>query len=176
MTSAHRVLALAAVLSLTQAGGTFADVTLPEAVEIAVQGRWADEPTQSITLNGHGFYLRPVAVSRTADGATAEGFFRHRHRGMDDRVYYVIIARKGQPYKAVITKIEYRGVLGNSVVGLGVEATGAASNGATGAAVAAAILEALKKLKIQTIFDGKWEPQAAKVVDALGARLARDLN
>jgi hypothetical protein len=171
-----RLVGLVMAFCLSPVVSAFADVTLSEAVEIAVQGRWADEKTQSITLNGHGFYIRPVAVTRTSDGVTAEGFFRHRHRGKDDRVYYSIVAKKGQPYKAVLTRIHYRGLLDNSVVELGVEAAGATANETTGAGVAKAILEILKKLKLQRLFDGSWEPQAAKIVDAIGARLVKDVN
>jgi hypothetical protein len=163
-------------LCVSPAPSTLADVTLSEAVEIAVQGRWADEKSQSITLGGHGFYVRPVSVTGTSTGITAEGFFRHRHRGKDDRIYYSVVAMKEQPYKAIMTRIEYRGVLNSSMVEIGVDAAGAASGGVKGAGVAKAIIEALKKLKIQRALDGNWEPQAAKVVDAIGARLAAELK
>jgi hypothetical protein len=173
MTTRSRFVLFSTALCLLQAASAFAGVTLSETVEIAVQGRW---PTQGITLGGHGFYIRAVPVTRTGDGVTAQGYFLHQHLGKDDRIYYSIIARKGQPYKAVVTRIHYRGILDNLVVEPGAEAAGAATDESRGASVARAILGILKKLKLQRLFDGKWEPQAAKIVDAIGARLAHEVK
>jgi hypothetical protein len=152
-------------------------VPLADAIEYAVQGKSPDPKKQHVTLNGHGFNVSPVTIIKDADGVTAEGFFYHRHRGKDDRIHYKIVAKKGQPYSAILTKIEYRGplnALNNKVVQLGVDATGAAVGGPVGAAAAEAIQKVLKKLKLHRLFDGKWEREATKIVDELGKRVAKE--
>jgi hypothetical protein len=171
--------ALVACIFLTTVRNAVAGVELSRAIEIAMT-RWPNEATESVTMTGgkgrHGFYIRPIKVTPTADGVTAEGFFRHRHRGKDDRVYYSIVVQKGQPYKAVLTKIEYRGILDNEVVEVALEAGGATSNPGVKTAIAKAFVELLRKANIQRRLDGDWESQAVLIVDAIGARVAKELK
>lgn len=145
-----------------------ADVSTSEAVAIARQGKWPDEKTQSITRNGHGFYVRPFSVVQSRDGLTASGFFRHRHRGKDDRIYFEVVVKKGQTYQAKITKIHFRGPLAiaNKVLDLGLDV-----------ADEKGFLAALKKkVNVSLLVDGNWIPEAREIVNEIARQLDAEVN
>jgi hypothetical protein len=147
---------LASALCLWQTVSVFADITLSAAADIAIRGRWADEKTQSITVNGHGFYLRPDTITRTAAGVQAEDYLRHRIVGKGDRVHIKLLAEEGKPPYGIITKIEYRGVRQNWLVKIFPKVPGAVG-------------------EFQRWRVGSWEASAQQVVDEMANRLAREL-
>ena len=160
--------ALAVVCSLIMTSVARAD--LPEAIESAMAGNGGqtDQRVQTITVGRHGFYIRPFTVESTGEGATVDGFFRHRHRGKDDRIYYSIRATKDS-YTATLTRVEFRGLFSSGkVVNMGVLVTGA-QFGPEGGLSAAGAFKLLGKL--QTKLDGNWLPEAAQIVDAIGSRV-----
>ncbi len=161
------------------ANGAFSGNRLAAAVDMAVRGKWADEDTQSVTLNGHGFYIRPVGAKTDLTRAGETGYFRHRHRGKDDRVFYKIKVSNGRVEVAEITRIEYRGPFNQGgMIELGVGVVGVSEGGADGALVAQKLWErikgAFKDGNFARITDGDWEKEAAKIVDAIATRMAKD--
>ena len=151
-------------------------IPLEEAVDMAVRGIEANEATQSVKLGKHNFYVRPIS-HRTLLNPEETSYFRHQHIGKDDRVFYSIqVAGKGK-YTAKITRVQFRGPLnfgrGMKVAGLDVtDALSAVPN--VFARIAAAILKFLKNAKIQSALEGNWLEAAAKIVDAIGRRMAAD--
>jgi hypothetical protein len=106
------------------------------------------------------------------DGET--GYFRHRHAGKDDRVFYSISVNDKNDYSAKITRIQYRGPLNAGIKKYGVEVAGALKETGAQGAILGFLLERVSKLNLQAKLDGNWELQAAKIVDAIGRRMAAD--
>lgn len=113
------------------------------------------------------------------------GYFRHVHMGKDDRVFYSVRLSdiKGD-YKVKITRIQFRGPFvknGTRDIGdTGIDVTDAV-NVLTAAAGLNELptswipfIRALGDLDAQGFLDGNWVPAAAKVVDKIGARMAKD--
>lgn len=141
----------------------------------------------STTVAGHGFYLHPITVQRTADGQKIEGYFRHEIVGPDDKVFFSITMKTGEPPVATITSIELGGLTTGKfpialkwVVRVGGYA-GSVGLGGVGGLIAAGATHAASELP--AILDGigwvqrklivNWGPSAVAVVDAIAARLAR---
>jgi hypothetical protein len=173
MFSKHCYLSLALLGGLLLASSARAG--LQEAIESALAGNGGtkDLAVQRITVDGHGFYVRPFTWTRAADSVTAKGYLRHCHRGKDDQFHYTIVATK-ESYEVTVTQIVYRGPL-NSLVKLAVKLVGKA--GPKGAVAAAVLDKALKgKRPPQAVIDGHWERAALKILDALGVRLQQELG
>ena len=152
--------------------------TLTKAVDKAVRGIHGDEDTNSVTLNGHDFYIRgqqPHELIKPGE----TGYFRHQHLGKDDRVFYAVtnINKVNGTYSAKITRIQLRGPLNSGTRKLGPKGLEVAgyleAAGVPGAGIAKKVLSFLKDFNLQNRIDGNWTPEAAKIVDAIGARMAR---
>lgn len=159
---------------------------LDDAIEIAVNGGY---PSDASTLDGHDFYIRSVKRKGDLAQPNETSYFRHEHPGKDDRVFYEIqLGNKRGEYTAKLTRIQFRGPFtknGFKPIGQnGIDITDAITVLTTGAAVWAAPGQpanwiafgaAIAELDLQDFLDGNWVPAAAKVVDMIGARMARDL-
>jgi len=147
-------------------------MALVKAVDMAVKGEF---PPDVVQLDGHNFYIRSLANKNRLEGDET-GYFRHEHIGEDDRVFFSIKVPKeprDHRYEATITRIEYRGFMNSGTKKYDLAVTGALTAIAgPGGAFAAKILAVLKNLNLQARFDGDWELAAAKVVDAIGRRMA----
>jgi hypothetical protein len=156
-------------------------MSLAELIEPAFNGQMAFGITIKDGNKQHGFEVKPLQIEVLENGLRVQSSFRHLVLGKDDRVHYILEAVKGQPYKATLVKIDYNGLFGGKTVKVGVELAGAAvaavaSPAALVAAVAALknILNALSALQKKLV--GKWEPSAVQVIDALGARLSKEVG
>jgi hypothetical protein len=147
--------------------------------------------SSSVSVNGHGFRIKPAEVTRTADSITVRGFIFHSIVGRDDRVYYTIEVRRGQPYVATIERIELGGLFGTSgTIGVGVTwaaragggLVGARLGGSTGTVVGPKVGEfvADKALKvanwIQRKLIGNWTPSAPRILDGIASYFAKQLQ
>ncbi len=149
-----------------------ARIPLYKAVDLAVRGVFPDD---GVEVNGHDFYIRSLKNKNKLKGDET-GYFRHQHVGKDDRVFFSIKVKGKDDYDAKITRIQYRGPLNSGTANEDIVVTGLiASAGGVGAA-SATILTCLKKLNLQSKIDGDWEPAAAKIVDAIGIRMAADID
>lgn len=153
-------------------------ISLTKAVDLAVRGIHADEDTHGVKLNGHNFYIRGQQRSPLiAAGET--GYFRHQHLGKDDRVFYAVtnIDKDEGTYSAKLTRIQLRGPLNSGTRKLGpkgIEVAGyLEAAGVPGAGIAKKVLSFLKDFNLQNRIDGNWTAEAAKIVDAIGARMAK---
>jgi hypothetical protein len=145
-------------------------MSILKAIEPAFRGELA-----TIKVGRHGFDVRPVfgpqsKVQRNGTKVRVENYFRHRIKGKDDRVHYLIEAEKGGPYRAQLVKIEYRGLGSSKAVEVGVSVAGALDGRAE------SIFKGVKAGlgAVQRLLTGNWEPSALQVIDALGARLASE--
>jgi hypothetical protein len=145
-------------------------MSLAQSVDQAFKGKIV-----KTKVDGHGFDIRPpfgpqAKVQRTKSSVKVENYFRHRITGKDNRVHYRLKAETGKPYEAEMVRIEYRGIARNPVVRVGATVTGALKGGDR---VTNGILKGIGAA--QKFKDGKWEPSAAKLIDALGQRLAKEV-
>jgi hypothetical protein len=161
----------------TKRGNSMA-ISLTKAVNLAVRGIHADEDTHSVKLNGHNFYIRGQQP-HTLIAAGETGYFRHQHLGKDDRVFYAVtkIDKDEGTYSAKITRIQFRGPLNSGTRKLGPRGMEVAgyleAAGVPGAGIAKRVLGFLKDFNLQNRIDGNWTAEAAKIVDAIGARMAK---
>src|SRR5262245_56560188 len=144
-------------------------MTLEELIEPAFNGAMAN----GITIDGHGFEVKPLVIQSIENGLKVDSSFRHLVKGKDDRIHYVLESVTGQPVRATLSKIDYNGLFGRDTVNVGATFLAAVSGG--GAVVGIEILKGILKglSVIQRKLVGNWEPSAVKLIDALGARLAR---
>lgn len=129
----------------------------------------------TIKVDGHGFDIRPpfgpqAKVQRTPNSIKLENYFRHRVASKDNRVHYLLEAHRGKAHRAKLVKIEYRGFGKNQAVEIGADVAGAIKGGKVTTELLKGVIDNFHKL-----LQGNWEPSAAKVIDALGARLAREV-
>lgn len=143
-------------------------MALVKAVDLAVRGEF---PPDGVQIDGHGFYIRSLANKNRLEG-NETGYFRHEHVGEDDRVFFSVKVIGAGKYEAKITRIEYRGPLNDGTKKYDLVVTGALSLAGPEAAIVGTILSFVKRLNLQSRLDGDWEVAAAKVVDAIGRRLA----
>ncbi len=147
-------------------------IRLDKAVDMAVRGIFPEGNTK---VGKHIFRIRSLKnKNRLEKGET--GYFRHVIRGKDNRVFFAIKVNGNGAHSAKITRIQYRGLFGgNGFTVFGVNVTDAAEqSGEPRAVVVAKLVKITKKIakKIQKALVGKFEPQAAIIVDAIGRRMA----
>jgi hypothetical protein len=139
-------------------------ISLEQALDLVVKGEKPDEDSQNVKLGKHKFYIRPLDGNRNLlkDGETS--YFRHQHVGKDDRVFFAVKVKGKGSYDAKITRIEYRGLAQNPLIKAGMTAVDAAIG-------AGGMLQSNAGV-VQKWRDGDWEKEAAKIVDAIGKRMA----
>ncbi|MBX3744079.1 MAG: hypothetical protein KF833_02110 [Verrucomicrobiae bacterium] len=147
-------------------------ISLNQAVDMVVKGIAPDEKTQSVRVGKHDFYIRPLNGNRNLLRPDETSYFRHQHFGKDDRVFYSIKLKPKKTYDARITRIQYRGPLNSGTKKLNLQVGGLLKDLGTNGQVASKVLNFLAELKLQRLIDGEWEVEAAKIVDAIGARMA----
>ncbi len=146
-------------------------IPLNQAVDMIVRGIEPNADNQGVIINDHHFYLRPHGNKNLLEkGETS--YFRHRHVGKDDRVFYSVTVKGKDSYDAKITRIQYRGPFNSGMKKLNMHVGGALKELGTKGAIAAKILSFLADLNIQSKLDGDWEVEAAIIVDAIGKRMA----
>lgn len=153
-------------------------MSLEDSIEPAFKGLMA----KGISIDGHSFEVKPLEMEFIENGLKVESSFRHVIVGKDDRVHYILEAVTGQPYKATLVKIDFNGIAGFKVLKVGATFVGAGvgnlvgggGGAAEGIAIVNGILNGLSKF--QKLLIGKWEPSAVKLIDALGARLSKDVG
>lgn len=159
---------------------------LDDAIDTAVKGGY---PEDASSIDGHDFYIRSVKNKGELSKPNETSYFRHEHKGKDDRVFYEITlgAKRGM-YTAKLTRIQFRGPFVNNgfrdIGKHGIDITGAIQVLTAAASVWGSpgnpanwieFGKVIKDLDVQGFIDGNWVPAAAKVVDKIGARMARDL-
>jgi hypothetical protein len=143
-------------------------MALVKAVDMAVKGEF---PPDGVQIDGHSFYIRALSNKNRLEG-NETGYFRHEHVGEDDRVFFSVKVKGSGTYEAKITRIEYRGFLNSGTKKYDLVVNGALLAVGPEAAIVVTILDFLKGLNLQSRLDGNWEVAAAKVVDAIGRRMA----
>lgn len=141
---------------------------LARAVDLAVRGEF---PPDSVQVGEHTFFIRALSNKNLLQGDET-CYFRHQHVGDDDRVFFSVKVKGKDSYEAKITRIQFRGPGNSGTKTFDVAVTGALSLTGVGATVASAIVTILKGFNIQSRLDGDWEVSAAKIVDAIGRRMA----
>lgn len=136
-------------------------LTLQQGVDKVVRGYWFKKG-EVVNIGRHGFELRPFKVQRVANGIKASGYFRHKVKGKDDRIYFEIEAINGRPPQGRITKIEYRGLFGSRVV----------KNVASIVWGAKGKINLVFAQNVQKLLVGIWEPAAGTIVGHLAKRTA----
>lgn len=149
---------------------------ISQAIEMAVRGEY---PPGGSKVDGHSFYIRSVKSKSKLKGDETS-YFRHEHVGKDDRVFYSIkLGKKKGEYKAKIKRVQFRGPFvknGFKDIGdSGIDVTDALNVLKGGLQGWTTFAEAISDLNVQGYLDGNWLPAAAKVVDMIGKRMARDI-
>jgi hypothetical protein len=96
------------------------------------------EKSEVVDIDGHGFVVkkRKSTVERDGNTITVSGYIWHDIAGENDRIYYTIVVRKGQPYEATIEEIDLGGLFKNKksrVVDVGLSWSAQAGGGLAGA-------------------------------------------
>ncbi len=143
---------------------------LHRAIKQAAKGVF---PEDDIRVNGHDFYIRSLLDTKNSKlGEGETGYFRHVHIGKDDRVFFSVKTETDGKYEAKLKRIQYRGWGNKGTSKEDIIVTGLlAKAGGWGVATAAA-LKVLKEFNFQSVIDGDWEIEAAKIIDAIGMQLA----
>ncbi len=155
---------------------------LDQAIDMAVKDQF---PPGTSEIDGHEFYIRALNNKSMLSGDET-GYFRHEHAGKDDRVFYSVKLGSTQgEYKAKLTRIQFRGPfvrngfrdLGDTGIDVTDAVTVLAAAGSLTKVPTTWIpfIIAITELDAQGFLDGQWVPAAAKIVDKIGARLAKDL-
>jgi len=151
-------------------------IPLKQAVDMVVRGIAPSEDNQGVILDDHHFYIRPITSNKNLLEPGETSYFRHRHVGNDDRVFYSVNVKGKDSYDAKITRIQYRGPFNSGMKKVNIHVGGALKDTGLSGAIAAKVLSLLAGLNIQSKLDGDWEVQAAKIVDAIGQRMASDAS
>lgn len=162
--------------------------TLAEACRQAIdEQKYSD----TVSISGHGFRIKPVTIEKKGDTLIASGYLVHKIAGTDDRVYYTIEMKKGKPYSAKITKIYVGGILGKGgKADIGLKWTSRIGGGLVGAFVTESPAGAVKGGKIadqignairsvlsaiQRPLIGNWTAPIPQILDGLATHLASKL-
>lgn len=139
-----------------------------------VKGIEPKEDSQSIKLGKHDFYLRPIGNQNLLEkGETS--YFRHKHIGQDNRVFYSINVKGKNSYDAKITRIQYNGPFNSGgSKNFDLLVNGALKESGPKGEIASKVLNFIEDLNLQSKIDGDWEVEATKIVDAIGKRKAMD--
>ncbi len=143
---------------------------LHRAIKQAAKGVF---PEDDVRVNGHDFYIRSLVDTKNSKLEEGEtGYFRHVHIGKDDRVFFSVKTETDGKYEAKLKRIQYRG-WGNKGTSKGdIIVTGLLAKAGGWGVAAAAALKVLKEFNFQSVIDGDWEIEAAKIIDAIGMQLA----
>ena len=177
------MLAAAAILGTLPALHASAGITVDQACKQVFQ----DGKVESgmVNVGKHGFVIkkRKATVERTGDTITVTGYFWHVIAGRNDRVYYTIVVRKGQPYQATVDRIEFGGLFGDGgKLNVGLRWTAKVGGGLAGAIIAenpegaapgSAVSEVVENLvlklanKLQRKLIGNWTPCIPEILDGM---------
>jgi len=152
-------------------------IPLSKAVDMAVRGIFPNEDTENVVVDGHRFYVRSVKNKNLLKGDET-GYFRHQHIGKDDRVFYTIkLGKKKGEHRSFVSRIEFRGPLNkDGTKKFGIDVTDALGAVGPKGKIAAEIIKFLQNLNLGGMIDGNWPVAAAKIVDAIGRRMAQDIT
>jgi hypothetical protein len=166
-----------ATLALSMVAAPRANAGIPidkACAQVFEEGR---EESEMVNVGKHGFKIKKYksSVERAEGKITVKGYFWHDIDGENDRIYYTIVAEKGQAPQITVERIDINGLVGSDSK-LTVGVTWAA--GAAGGKVAETVSKGILKLAnaVQRKLIGNWTPGIPVILEGMANYFAKQLD